>query len=82
MSVRYLVFIIGITLVSSACGPSASDFTEFSTYKSPDGKYFVIVDSAHSALAYGPETVRVYVVEKKNRVKNYFLGSHRSILQN
>ena len=60
-----------ITLFSTACGPSDSDFTEFSTYKSPDGGYFVIIDSAHSKLAFGPETIKVHVVEKDRRVRNH-----------
>lgn len=60
-----------IMLFSTACGPSDSDFTEFSTYKSPDGSYFVIIDSAHSKLAFGPKTIKVYVVEKDKRVRNH-----------
>jgi hypothetical protein len=70
-SVRSMVFILGATLASTACGPSDSDFTEFSTYKSPNGKYYVVVDSAHGVLAYGPETVRVSVIAQNHRVKNH-----------
>ena len=60
-----------MTLLLTACGPSESDFTEFSSYDSPDGRYAVIIDSAHSKLAFGPETLRVYVVERENRVRNH-----------
>ena len=38
---------------------------------SPDDKYYVIIDSAHSTLAFGPETIRVYVVAKDKRVRNH-----------
>lgn len=51
----------GLMLCASACGPSDSDFTEFSKFISPDGKQYVVIDSAHSVLAYGPETLRIYV---------------------
>jgi len=41
--------------------PSDSDFSEFSAYEAPNGERTVVVDSAHSVLAYGAETIRVYV---------------------
>lgn len=63
--------LVAVTIFSTACGPSDSDFTEFSTYKSPDGRYFVIIDSAHSKLAFGPETIRVHVVEKDKKVRSH-----------
>lgn len=62
-----------MTLLLTACGPSESDFTAFSSYASPDGRYAVIIDSAHSRLAFGPETIRVYVVEKETRVRNHIV---------
>ena len=71
MRVHLITSLVVITLFLTACGPSDSDFTEFSTYKSPDGSYFVIIDSAHSKLAFGPETIRVHVVEKDKRVRNH-----------
>ena len=71
MSVRLIAAVVGTALLSSACGPSDSDFSEFSTFKSPDGKYFVIIDSAHSRLAFGPETIRFYVAAKESRVRNH-----------
>jgi hypothetical protein len=67
------VSVFAIAIFATACGPADSDFNEFSTYKSPDGQYFVIVDSARSALAFGPETIRVYVVEKEKRVRNHIV---------
>ena len=73
LSARLITSLVAITLFSTACGPSDSDFTEFSTYKSPDGSYFVINDSAHSKLAFGPETIRVYVVEKDKRLRNHIV---------
>ena len=73
MRVHLITSLVVITLFLTACGPSDSDFTEFSTYKSPDGSYFVIIDSAHSKLAFGPETIRVHVVEKDKRVRNHVL---------
>ena len=71
MSIRLIAFVLGTALFASACGPSDSDFSEFSTFGSPDGKYYVIIDSAHSKLAFGPETIRVYVVAKDKRVRNH-----------
>ena len=71
MRVHLITSLVVITFFLTACGPSDSDFTEFSTYKSPDGSYFVIIDSAHSKLAFGPETIRVHVVEKDKRVRNH-----------
>ena len=71
MSARLKAFILGTALLLSACGPSDSDFSEFSTSESPDGKFYVIIDSAHSTLAFGPETIRVYVIAKDKRVRNH-----------
>jgi hypothetical protein len=71
LSARLIAFVLGTALFASACGPSDSDFSEFSTFASPDGKYYVIIDSAHSKLAFGPETIRVYVVAKDKRVRNH-----------
>ena len=73
MSVRSIACVIGIALGSTACGPSDSDFTVFSSYKSPDGNHFVIIDSAHSALAFGPESIRVYVVDQDTRIRNHII---------
>jgi hypothetical protein len=71
LSARLIAFVLGTALFASACGPSDSDFSEFSTFVSPDDKYYVIIDSAHSTLAFGPETIRVYVVAKDTRVRNH-----------
>lgn len=71
MRIHLITSLVVIMLFSTACGPSDSDFTEFSTYKSPDGSYFVIIDSARSKLAFGPETIRVHVVKKDKRVRNH-----------
>lgn len=73
MSIRLTPFLVAFVVFTTACGPSDSDFSEFSTYRSPDGSYYVIIDSAHSKLAFGPETIRVYVVEKDKRVRNYIV---------
>jgi len=62
---------LGLTVVFSGCGPSDSDFKEFSTYESPDGKYTVTIDYAHSRLAYGPETIRVFVTPQGSRARNH-----------
>lgn len=75
LSARSITSLFGISLFSIACGPSESDFTEFTTYKSPDGSYFVIIDSAHSKLAFGPETIRMYVVKKDNRERNHIVST-------
>lgn len=60
-------------LFSSACGPSDSDFSDYSTFVSPDDKYNVIIDSAHSKLAFGPETIRVFVVGKDKGVRSHIV---------
>lgn len=73
MRVESITCLVAFTLLLTACGPSESDFTEFSTYKSPDGSYYVIIDSAHSKLAFGPETIKVYVVEKEKRIRNHIV---------
>jgi len=62
-----------ILLLLGACGPSDSDFNEFSTYKSPDGRYFVIIDAARSKLAFGAETIRISVVEADDRDRREIL---------
>ncbi len=68
---KYLA--LGLTVVTSGCGPSDSDFKEFSTYESPDGKYTVLIDYAHSSFAFGPETIRVFVMPKGSRTRNHIV---------
>ena len=60
-------------LLSSACGRPESDFTEHSTYNSPDEDYSIIVDSAHSKLAFGPETLRFYMVKKESKERKHIV---------
>jgi hypothetical protein len=52
------------------------------TYLNDDGGIFgkirvfcqaLIIDSAHSVLAFGPETIKVYVVEKDTRVRKHIV---------
>ena len=64
---------LGFTVVFTGCGPSDSDFKEFSTYKSPDGNYTVVVDYAHSKFAFGPETIRVFVMPEGSRARNHIV---------
>lgn len=73
LRIRIIVPVIAITFLVSACGPSDSDFKAFATYRSPDGKYTVTIDSAHSVLAYGPDTIRVYVSATGSRVRNHIV---------
>jgi hypothetical protein len=73
LSSRLIAVFFGMTLLSAACGPSDSDFTEFSAYRSADGKYLVIVDSAHSKLAFGAETIRVHVVDKHKQQRHHIV---------
>ena len=73
MNIRLTTFLVFITLFVAACGPADSDFTEFSTYKSPDGNFYVIIDAAHSRFAFGPETIKVYVARKDMRVRNHIV---------
>lgn len=61
MRIRIMAFVLGIASYATGCGPSDADFSEFSTYETPDGKWVVVVDSAHSILAFGTETLRIYV---------------------
>lgn len=63
----------GLTVIIAGCGPSDSDFKEFSKYESPDGKYTVTVDYAHSRFAFGPETIRVFVTPKGSRARNHIV---------
>ena len=64
---------LGFTVFITGCGPSDSDFKEFSTYESPDGNYTVVVDYAHSRFAFGPETIRVFVTPKGSRARNHIV---------
>ena len=64
---------LGIAVVTAGCGPSDSEFIEFSTYESPDGDYTVVVDYAHSMFAFGPETVRVFVTPRGSRARNHIV---------
>ena len=64
-----LVTILGI----AACGPSDKDFTEFASYPSPRGSLTVIVDSAHSPLPFGPETIRIYLNPAGSQARNHVL---------
>lgn len=70
---RHFMIIPGIALAAAACRPSDSDFSEFSTHASPDGEATVVVDTAHSKLAYGPETVRIFIVPRGSRARNHVL---------
>ena len=63
----------GCSILIAGCGPSESDFKEFSSYKSPDGSYTVVIDYAHSRFAYGPETVRVFVNPRGSRARNHIV---------
>jgi hypothetical protein len=45
----------------AGCGPSDTDYSLFSEYQSPDGKFTVSVETTHRKLAFGAETVRIYV---------------------
>jgi len=62
---------LGIAVFVTACGPSESDFKEFSTYKSPGGGNTIIIDYAHSMFAFGPETIRVFVVRKGGQTRSH-----------
>ena len=62
-----------ITVLITGCGPSDSDFMEFSSYESPDGNYTVVVDYAHSSFAFGPETIRVFVTPKASKARNHIV---------
>ena len=73
LSGRLIAVVLGLVLSTSACGPSTSDFSEYSTFESPDGKHTVVIDSAHSRLAFGPETIRVYVVAKDTGERNHIV---------
>ena len=64
---------LGFAAAASGCGPSDSEFIEFSTYRSPDGDYTVVVDYAHSMFAFGPETVRVFVMPRGSRARNHIV---------
>ena len=60
-------------LAVTACGPSDADFREFASYPSPRGSLNVIVDSAHSPLPFGPETIRIYVNPGGSQARNHVL---------
>lgn len=68
---KYLA--LGLTVVIVGCGPSESEFKAFSNYESPDGKYTVSIDYAHSRFAFGPETIRVFVTAKGSLVRNHIV---------
>ena len=65
--------LLGTAVVIAACGPSDSDFKEFSTYESPDGSNTIVVDYAHSIFAFGPETIRVFVIRKGGQDRNHIV---------
>jgi len=71
LSARLIALAPGIAPLLSACGLSDSDFPEFSTFESPGDEYHVTIDSAHSRLEFGSETIRVYVVGKEERARNH-----------
>ena len=53
-------------LIFSGCGPSESDFKEYSRYLSPDNSSVVAVSLAPAKLAYGPTSVRIKLIEEKS----------------
>jgi hypothetical protein len=65
--------LLGTAVFIAACGPSDSDFKEFSTYESPDGSNTIVVDYAHSIFAFGPETIRVFVIRKGGQDRNHIV---------
>ena len=65
--------LLGTAVFIAACGPSDSDFKEFSTYESPDGSNTIVVDYAHSIFAFGPETIRVFVIRKGSQDRNHIV---------
>lgn len=73
MDTRTIVITSGIFTCIVACGPSDADFTAFSSYRAPDGTQTVVADSAHSVLAYGPETVRFFVVGENSQERKHVL---------
>ena len=64
---------LGFTVAVSGCGPSDSEFKAFSTYESPGGDYTVSIDYAHSRFAFGPETIRVFVIPKGSQARNHIV---------
>ena len=48
-------------IVLAGCGPSEADFVPYKTYSSPDGTIKLDIDAAPPKLAFGPETVRLFV---------------------
>lgn len=69
MRVRDVILIPWIVGSIESCGATDADFVEFSRYESPDKTWTVEIDSAHSVLAYGPETIRVFVSDGRNRTR-------------
>ena len=65
--------LLGTAVFIAACGPSDSDFKVFSTYESPDGSNTIVVDYAHSIFAFGPETIRVFVIRKGGQDRNHIV---------
>ena len=55
------LIILGYITCLIGCDLSNADFSVFSTIQDQSGQDKVIIESAHSVLAYGPETIRVYV---------------------
>lgn len=55
---------LGSVLLSvAACGPSDSDFAEFDTFRSPDQKHRVVVETApKNSMAFASEVIRLYLV--------------------
>lgn len=70
---KKILFIFGACISTISCGPSNADFVEFKRYTSPNLSQVVIVESAHSVLAYGPETVRFFVMVNEKDEKTHVL---------
>ncbi len=73
MSVRLKSYLPVVAFLLSACGPSDSDFEEYSVFRSPAGTYQVAIDLAHSKLAFGPEIIKVYVIDSSNGTRNHIV---------
>jgi hypothetical protein len=68
---RSVAVVLALAICATACGPSDADFSELAAYESPDGARTVIVHSAHSVMAYGPEVIRVYVSDGDRRERTH-----------
>ncbi len=73
LGARSIIFVLAISYFSAACGPTDSEFSEYSSFRSRDGEHLVVIDSAHSAFSFGPEMIRVYVVERSTRMRNHIV---------